>query len=160
MCSAYSIAYVVELAVRSGAATGRGHGMDVHRLYNARADKQTLGMSYKEAFEIILRDGMYVGPAHIFAKGYCRIPTPQQLRQYLIAHGPALLALPVYDLARTEFWEPTAALQGYHGIAAIGFNAQGVEVLNSYGAEWGVRGRATLSWGMYDQVREAWGLLI
>jgi hypothetical protein len=46
---------------------------------------------------------------------------------------------------------PSAPSDGWHALAVFGYNAQGIQVRNSWGSQWGNNGWATLSW---DYVRQ------
>ena len=45
---------------------------------------------------------------------------------------------------------------GGHAILAVGWDATGLRLRNSWGADWGDQGEATLPWGELGRVREAW----
>ncbi len=45
---------------------------------------------------------------------------------------------------------------GGHAILAVGWDATGLRLRNSWGADWGQQGEATLPWGQLARVREAW----
>ena len=45
---------------------------------------------------------------------------------------------------------------GGHAILAVGWDATGLRLRNSWGADWGDQGEATLRWGELGRVREAW----
>ncbi len=45
---------------------------------------------------------------------------------------------------------------GGHAILAVGWDAVGLRLRNSWGADWGQAGEATLPWGELGRVREAW----
>lgn len=45
---------------------------------------------------------------------------------------------------------------GGHAILAVGWDATGLRLRNSWGADWGDQGEAMLPWGELGRVREAW----
>ena len=85
----------------------------------------------------------------------------------LAANQPVGIGIPVYA---NFFWlnpsdslfneaDATGSIRGYHAIAALGYNAQGLIVENSWGAGWGDRGFATLGWDFVNaQVDEAYAV--
>ena len=160
MCCVYSIAGLVELMLNMRGELGFGNTMNTIDLFSRRADHTVAGMSFREAFDLMIDTGYKVGSACLFARGYFRIPGAELLKRYIIAYGPVLMALPVYSPDSVDFWVPHGALRGYHGIMAVGYNAQGVELVNSYGSTWGRRGRAVLPWEDFSCVKELWGLLV
>lgn len=158
--TAYSIALLVELLFRQRDEWGNGTGYNALDLYERRADPDVPEMSYRDAFELMLTDGYRIGPATYYAQGCFRIEGAEQLKRYIVAHGPALLALPVYDAASPTFWKGEGAPQSYHGICCIGYNGQGLELVNTFGAAWGDNGRTMLHWDDFAAIREIWGLSV
>jgi hypothetical protein len=49
---------------------------------------------------------------------------------------------------------PSGADLGGHMVAAVGYNATGLIIRNSWGTTWGTNGDATLSWAFVDQYAE------
>ncbi len=79
--------------------------------------------------------------------------TQQSIEAALAAGMPVVIGIPVYD----NFFDVTAAdggyydsisgdLAGYHAITALGYNASGLVIENSWGSGWGNGGFATLGW--------------
>lgn len=155
MCSCYSIAYVVEYFHR---ACGAKHPVfDMDYLYSHRASG--IGMSFKDAISV-MRDVGYRLSGHLFSiHDGVLITSRALLCDFLVSGGPVLMALPVYDSwDGSRFWCGDRLL-GYHGVACVGFNPDGVEFINSWGADWGDRGYGFISWGDFGKVVELWGLL-
>jgi hypothetical protein len=85
----------------------------------------------------------------------------------LAANQPVGIGIPVYS---NFFWvnpsdslftqaDATGSIRGYHAIAALGYNAQGLIIENSWGAGWGNGGFATLGWDFVNaQVDEAYAV--
>lgn len=77
----------------------------------------------------------------------------------LANNQPVALGIPIYqafyDLDRTQSVMTAAAatgvLYGYHAIVALGYDAMGVRIENSWGTGWGDHGFATLSWDFVER---------
>ena len=84
--------------------------------------------------------------------------TQLSIETALAAGDPVVIGIPVYN----NFFYVTSAnngyysgisgsLAGYHAIAALGYNSQGLVIENSWGAFWANAGYATLSWSFVNQ---------
>lgn len=83
--------------------------------------------------------------------------TQQSIETALAAGLPVVIGIPVYD----NFFSVGSANQGYyagvsgnfegnHAVTALGYNAQGLVIENSWGTGWGNAGWATLSWSFVN----------
>ncbi len=84
--------------------------------------------------------------------------TQQSIEVALAAGDPVTIGIPVYDnffyvtSANSGYYaSPSGGLAGYHAITALGYNAQGLVIENSWGTGWGNAGYATLSWAFVNQ---------
>lgn len=86
--------------------------------------------------------------------------TQQSIEGALAAGNPVVIGIPVYS----TFEIVTSANSGYyagpigndsllgnHGIVALGYNAQGLVIENSWGTSWGNAGYATLAWPFVNE---------
>lgn len=121
--------------------------IDIDYTYNKRANKFIDGMTPKEAFEILKSDG--------YITDYARITNHQSLKDSIIVNGPSLIALPVFDLDRCDFWNGSN-YQGGHAVAAVGFNDLGFLIKNSWGVDWNDGGYTILPYNEFNKVIEAW----
>jgi hypothetical protein len=81
------------------------------------------------------------------------------IEQSLAAGAPVAVAFEVYAnfeaLGPNQVYTgPAGADQGGHMVAAVGYNATGLIIRNSWGTSWGTAGDATLSWAFVDQYAE------
>src|SRR3954451_19072040 len=83
--------------------------------------------------------------------------TSDSIKAALAAGKPVVIGIPVY----TNFFYVSSAnhgyysgisgsLAGYHAITALGYSATGLRIENQWGAGWGERGFATLSWAFVN----------
>ncbi len=81
-----------------------------------------------------------------------------QIKAYLAAGAPVILAIPVYNNFRTARpgnavigVPPTgSSMLGGHAVLAVGYDATGILIVNSWGTRWGEKGFACLT---YEFVR-------
>lgn len=157
MCVPFSISQIVEWYWRTSGM--KNPQMDNSGFYAQRAIKNSNGMSFKEALELMMNKGYVLDKIHTERiYGYCRIPSKLLMQDYLVAYAPFLLGVPVYDSTTTEFWKPSGTMEGYHAVVAVGFDDEGLRILNSWGTSYGEGGFANLSWKDLDLVKEAWGI--
>lgn len=119
--------------------------------FNRRRNKTVDGMSPREAFEIAQDNEL--------ARAYAILRTEKATKVSIVANGPALVGLPVYNFG-TSFWVPSGNLQGYHAVTLVGFdNEREAFILrNSWGVEWGDQGYTCFPYKDYDSIIEAWTL--
>lgn len=91
---------------------------------------------------------------------YYAVPVAQaDLCAAIISFGPLVIGTP---WARAWFHPVDGVLPtfdtavGGHAILAVGWDATGLRLRNSWGADWGQAGEATLPWAELHNVREAW----
>lgn len=158
MCVPFSISQIVEWYWRTSGM--KNPQMDKSGFYAQRAIKNSNGMSFKEALELMMNKGYVLDKIHTERiYGYCRIPSKLLMQDYLVAYAPFLLGVPVYDSTTTEFWKPSGTMEGYHAVVAVGFDDFGLRILNSWGTSYGEGGFANLPWEDLELVKEAWGII-
>jgi hypothetical protein len=91
---------------------------------------------------------------------YYSVPVTQaDLYGAIASFGPLVIGMP---WARSWFHPVNGVLPAFdtavggHAILAVGWDATGLRLRNSWGADWGEAGEATLPWGELGRVREAW----
>lgn len=157
MCVPFSISQIVEWYWRTSGM--KNPQMDKSGFYAQRAIKNSNGMSFKEALELMMNKGYVLDKIHTERiYGYCRISSKLLMQDYLVAYAPFLLGVPVYDSTTTEFWKPSGTMEGFHAVVAVGFNDEGLRILNSWGTSYGEGGFANFPWKDLDLIKEAWGI--
>lgn len=94
---------------------------------------------------------------------YAAVPRdPLQIKAHLAAGRPVVLGVAVYASMRSAgavIGPPKSgdAFVGWHAVTAVGYDAQGILIVNSWGTRWGDRGYATLTDAFVQgYVCEAW----
>jgi len=92
---------------------------------------------------------------------YYAVPVAQaDLCAAILSFGPLVLGAPwahAWFRPRSDgTLPPFDHAVGGHAIQAVGWEATGLRFRNSWGADWGQAGEATLPWGQLAHVREAW----
>jgi hypothetical protein len=96
---------------------------------------------------------------HRIAAYYAVPVTREAICAAIAAFGPVLLST---RWPRSWFHPVSGVLPapteiiGGHAIVAIGWDARGLRLRNSWGASWGLSGDAWIPWAYLGQVREAW----
>ena len=91
---------------------------------------------------------------------YYAVPVAQaDLCAAILSFGPLVIGTP---WARSWFHPVDGVLPAFdsavggHAILAVGWDATGLRLRNSWGADWGQAGEVTLPWAQLAHVREAW----
>ena len=143
--------------------------MSINWIYDCREDKDSEGMSLKEALKYIKNVG-YITPQEYkdIKKGetpelvqinmYGMLKSEFAMQRSLLVNGPFILALPVYDSNRPDFWNGNN-FEGGHAVACVGYNKEGLIIRNSWGLFWGYNGYCTLPYSELYKMYEAWALI-
>ena len=143
--------------------------MSIDWIYDCRENKNADGMSMKEALKYIRNVG------YTTKQGYKEIkkgnsPSLDKINMYgmlksefamqrsLLVNGPFILALPVYDSNRPDFWNGNN-FEGGHAVACVGYDKDGLIIRNSWGRMWGSDGYCKLPYSDLYKMYEAWALI-
>lgn len=108
---------------------------------------------------------------------YYQLNGIEEIKRCVYATGSALVVVPCYENADPEWHTfddeskktPMAyfsdydkdhdwgAITGYHAMTCIGWNKDGLFLINSYGSDWGTNGKAY--WSYEYPITEAWGIV-
>ena len=143
--------------------------MSIDWIYDCRENKDADGMTLKEALKYIRKVGYTTKQDYKdIRKG--ESPELDQINMYgmlrsifamqrsLLINGPFVLALPVYDSSRSDFWNGSN-FEGGHAVACVGYDEQGLIIRNSWGSLWGSGGYCTLPYSQLGKIYEAWALI-
>ncbi len=128
------------------------NGLDY--FYNKRQYKNIDGMSPRDAFEIAQKDN--------FIKSFAKVGNIDSVKHAILANGPVLIALPVYNTARDNFWEKYHGedCTGGHAVTLVGFDNKGFALRNSWGVTYGDNGYGFFPFDNLKDVLEAWTIII
>ena len=107
----------------------------------------------------------FVGYTALFSNGNGHVATAQSLIQNALANGqPVAIGFNVrsgFDNMSSNLNiadnDTTSAIRGGHAVLAVGYDANGLLIQNSWGTSWGAQGYGRLSWNVvYVDVMEAW----
>lgn len=134
------------------AGTGQKYRKHVDFFYNHRSDKKVDGMSPRNAFEIAQANSLVIS--------YAMLKSVLAIKVALLANGPVLIALPVYQFD-SDFWRKRKAgdkPQGHHAVTLVGFDDdEGDFILrNSWGDIWGLNGYTYFPYVEQNAILEAW----
>lgn len=152
-CVAYSVASVLDWRKNLKEGDNNGGQFSIDTIYNCRKDKNTDGMSIKEALSFIKNTGIN----NYKIKGFAMVGSLEVLKRAIIANGPCLAAMMVRS-SNTDFWNGSERY-GRHCITIVGYNKNGFIIRNSWGSSWGKRGYTLLLYKDFKQFYEIWTIL-
>lgn len=135
--------------------------MDYFAVYNSKTTEGD-GMSFKEALAYVADKGVKTEKGKFSIKDYALVKNIAGLRKAVVANGPCLGALPVYDTSRNSFWQAGGGaydIIGYHAISIVGYNKKGFVIRNSWGSSYGDKGYAILPYDEFSKFIEVWTIL-
>lgn len=105
-------------------------------------------------------DGGINAEKHRIKAYYSVPPVKSEIQAAIMAFGPVTLAFPWFSswfstTSRGVLRAPTRVVNG-HAITALGWDARGLRLRNSWGANWGVNGDCFLPWAYLSRAWEAW----
>ena len=114
--------------------------IDVFEIFE-KANGQSSGMSFKDALEFLIENGVGSSKGNIKIDRYAKINSHLALKYAIFLNGPCIGGLPVYDSLRDEFWKGNSSyLEGYHAVSIVGYNEEGFIIRNSWGESYGENG--------------------
>ena len=157
MCVTHALACFLNWITDMKLKTSRkDNNIDLKQIYNARSDKNhDNGMSIKEALSLARTHGIKSNVGTIKIHDFAMIGSEQILKQAILCNGPVLIALPVYDSSRNDFWN-VAELEGGHCVAVVGYDKNGFIIRNSWGRSYGRNGYWTLPYSEFNKIKEIW----
>ena len=136
------------------------NGICVYDIFNKREGNDA-GMTFKDAFNILMNDGVDSNKGVVKINGYAKVPSSLALKFALFANGPCVGVLPVYNSdSADEFWNKKfGRLEGYHAVAIVGYCKEGFIIRNSWGERYGEDGYSLLLEKDFNVFRELWTIL-
>lgn len=133
--------------------------IDYFEIYNQRTNFGE-GMTFKEAFYYLRHHGVTSKAGQLKITEYALIRGNDALKNAIVANGPCVGALPVYNYSN-EFWNQKHGdtLMGYHAISIVGYNSEGFIIRNSWGRVFGNNGYTLIKYEDMDKMLEMWTIL-
>lgn len=144
-CVPCSLSTHINYLINIETGSEQDNKIDIHSIY----DRKTTfgeGMQFTDAFNILQKDGVKTKKGNFKIGQPMRITNALALKFAIVANGPCVGALPVYNSSGVdEFWNPkNGGLEGYHAVSIVGYNEDGVIIRNSWGKSYGTDGYAFL----------------
>lgn len=160
MCVTYALSAFLNWIVNMKLKTSKkDNNVDLKEIYSIREDKKNdNGMSIKEALLYAKKHGVKTNIGNIRINDYAIVGSQQILKQAILANGPCLIALPVYNSYANDFWNGET-LEGFHCVSVVGYNKNGFIIRNSWGRSYGKEGYWTLPYGEFNKAKEIWTII-
>lgn len=135
----------------------KDNGVCIDCIYDIREDKETEGMTIKEALHYALKEGVPSKEGKLKIRKYAMVGAVQTLKQALLMNGPCIGALRVFN-SYDKFWERGYYDQflGGHAISIVGWDQEGFIIRNSWGRSWAHGGYTTLPYEDFRHFLELW----
>lgn len=115
------------------------------------------GMTCKDAFKYLINTGVKYKDGITKISKYYKVSTLIALKHAIVANGPCVAILPVYNL-NTNFWEESSNFLGYHAISIVGYDENGFIIRNSWGSSYGENGYSYITNKDMNKSVEIWTL--
>lgn len=160
MCVTHAVACFLNWVTDMKLKTSRkDNKIAIADIYAIRSDKKhDNGMTIKEALHYLKSHGVKSASGLLKIHDYAIIGSAQILKQAIVANGPAIVALPVYNSTRDDFWNGTE-LEGGHCVAIVGYTKEGFVIRNSWGYSYGNKGYSVLPYSEFSKIKECWTII-
>ena len=154
-CVAYATTAYMDWRKNKKEGDNNGGQFSIDKLYSIRADKNTEGMTIKEALNYIYTTGLN----NFKIPGYAIVPSEYYLKHALVTNGPCLAALPAYEENMNKnFWDGSTFCGG-HCILIVGYTPEGYIIRNSWGRSYGKNGYYMVPNDKFSKFYEIWSIL-
>lgn len=131
--------------------------INLMEMYNRAESKCKDGMEIKDALRDLRKKGIDSEKGNVKIERYAMVGSKEHLKQALIANGPCVGALPVYNTNKEDFWyDDASSFKGGHAIAIVGYDENGFIIRNSWGESYGDKGYGLLPYEDIDKFYEIW----
>lgn len=140
----------------------------LQKLGNVPLDKLKGNHEYKEAMKIVKEKLEELKPIAYPNRisSYAKVKKINDIKQALVNHGPVIVAMPWYKdykLKNGVYTWTKKEKRGYHCVFIYGWDERGWLVQNSWGSNWGQKGKFvvpfdfkwTESWAVIDDIKAA-----
>lgn len=137
------------------------NGINYLDIFSHRTNEGDDGMSFKDALHYLKHnDAIIKSGNRRIVNRYAKISSIIALKQAIVANGPCIGGLPVYNSNVTDFWNKyRGSFEGGHAIAIVGYNKEGFIIRNSWGKNYGQNGYSLLPYEDFDKFYELWTII-
>jgi C1A family cysteine protease len=141
VCVPYSIA--LSLETRKTLEGIRDFWIDTNDIFSHGGTDE--GMMIRDALSYMKKTGYKTKDSNSREKisYYGKLNSHYAIRQSVYINGPCIMGLPVHNLDKDDFWNGDE-FYGGHAIACVGWDKEGLILMNSWGNEFGYEGKCTL----------------
>lgn len=135
--------------------------VNLEQIFDSRTEGGDEGMSFKDAFKFLRHEGVDTINGKYRLNRYAKIGSEIQLKQALIANGPCVGGLPVYNDMAWEFWKKKNgdSFLGGHAVSVVGYNEDGFIIRNSWGRSYAEKGYVLLPYSDLLSFTELWTII-
>jgi len=167
ICVPSSISTWLNWKLNSGVNGGEeiDNGFRLREIFNSGRKYEEVevageGMTFKAALKYLRKEGAESEKGNIKIGYYATINSYIHLKSALFMNGPCFGALPVYNSAYNEFWNPEfGSLEGYHAVALVGYTEKGIILRNSWGKGYGKNGYWEIPYLDCQKFLEIWTII-
>ena len=130
----------------------------LYDIYENSTTQGDYGMTFKDAFNYLIEHGVDTKKGIFKISNYAMVRNILALKFALIANGPCVAVLPVYNAdSADEFWnEKYGDFLGYHAVSIVGYNDDGIIIRNSWGKRYGHEGYTLIKNKDVNKFKEIW----
>lgn len=152
-CVAYSLAKMLEYNYETINNMDEHFDVNKQKIYDSRSNNDVdEGMTFRDGLHYIKHNDYHI-------KCYGRLYSRSQIMKSIFVNGPCVMALPVKDSTRTDFWNGSG-MEGGHAVCCVGYNEEGFIILNSWGVAYGDYGTAVIPYGQFNKIIECWAIIV
>ena len=130
-------------------------------IFSHRTNESNDGMSFKDALHYLRHNDAIIKSGNVrIVNRYAKISSIIALKQAIVANGPCIGGLPVYNSNITDFWNKNrGSFEGGHAVAVVGYNKDGFIIRNSWGRNYGQNGYSILPYEDFNKFYELWTII-
>lgn len=155
ICAAICIASIMEWQSMAKDKDNKGKVYDAYQIFNLREDKKMQGMIPRQALKAVKNVGVNGDRIGSFAK----VGNMDIAKMAILCNGPLMIGTEAYD-DPLRFWKPKGKVLGGHATILVGWDKDGFTLQNSWGYEYGNGGRITFPYEDWNNILEAWTIII
>ena len=160
ICVPCSLSTWVNWRINMRDGSKKDHAVKTKEFFR-KAGGTTDGMTFKDALHYLRHNGIETDEGNKKIQEYAMIRNHISLRNAIIANGPCVIALPVYDdTGYRYFWDDSRGYyKGGHAVSVVGWTKEGFIIRNSWGKYFGDWGYVILPYKDFNKVLEAWTIV-